>query len=223
MRAQNTVQRQRIVENGLESQVSKQGQGREGKSRGLFGRFCESLRFGNLRKFLFGCAAGALIGGVCEKANAEFVFGEPIKVPNVNYVLKSEIYGNCDPEISADSLELYFRSNRPGGKGNWDIWVAKRDNIFCPWKPPENLGPIVNDMYHISSPSISVDGLELYFNSSRPGALGWEGIDTDWDIWVTTRETRDSPWKSPENLGPIVNDVYHAGGPYRVHITKYPT
>jgi Tol biopolymer transport system component len=51
-------------------------------------------------------------------------------------------------------------------------------------------------------PAISADGLSLYFSDHqdvRPGGYGKA------DIWVTTRETVDTPWSEPVNLGPIVN------------------
>lgn len=201
MHAQNTSQVKRTEgTDGLESQISKRSQGGEIKNKGLFGRFCETLRFGNLGKFLFGCAAGALIGGMgtSQKANAEFVISERTKVPNINTQ-----YGELEPCISADGLELYFRSARPGGYGNWDLYFAKRDSIFHPWRNPVNLGRIVNDAYHIEGPSISADGLKLYFSSSRPGVIGWIGVDTDWDIWVTKRETKDSSWQTPTNSGEL--------------------
>ncbi|NIM98071.1 MAG: hypothetical protein GTO24_08345, partial [candidate division Zixibacteria bacterium] len=49
------------------------------------------------------------------------------------------------------------------------------------------------------SPSISADGLELYFSSDRPGGYGLD------DIYVMTRATTEDDWGEPVNLGPIVN------------------
>jgi len=45
------------------------------------------------------------------------------------------------------------------------------------WGKPINLGPTVNTLYSDHSPSISADGLKLFFNSDSPG-----GLDRD-DIW----------------------------------------
>jgi len=67
------------------------------------------------------------------------------------------------------------------------------------WGPPANLGSIVNSLNDDMGPCISSDGLELYFQSNRPGG---EGLD---DIWVSRRATKDDPWGEPENLGPPVN------------------
>ena len=107
-----------------------------------------------------------------------------------------------DPEcFSSDGLELYLGSDRPGGYGGWDIWVARRPTINDDWGEPTNLGPPVNTSQKEVCASISADGLELYFSSDRPGGLG------SWDLWVTNRETKDNPWTEPVNLGPTVNSA----------------
>jgi hypothetical protein len=62
-----------------------------------------------------------------------------------------------------------------------------------------NLGPTVNSSADESYPSISTDGLALYFTSNRGGGVG------AYDLWVTTRATIDDDWSTPVNLGPTVN------------------
>jgi len=130
--------------------------------------------------------------------NDLIVFGRPAKVVNVNSLM-----GECEAGISSDGLELYFRRDTPGW--NWNLWVAKRATSRDVWEAPVDLGVPVNFVGHIEGPSISTNGLELYFSSSRPGAIGWTGVDTDYDIWVAIRETKDSAWRTPVNLGPVVN------------------
>jgi beta-lactamase regulating signal transducer with metallopeptidase domain len=103
------------------------------------------------------------------------------------------------PCISADGLELYFVSDRPGGSGDNDLWVTMRKTKDDPWTTLVNLGPTVNSSAAENGPSISADGLSLYFISRRPGGLGRT------DIWVTTRKTKDDHWEIPVNLGPMVN------------------
>jgi beta-lactamase regulating signal transducer with metallopeptidase domain len=108
--------------------------------------------------------------------------------------------------ISTDGLTLYFSSNRPGGHGGWDLWVATREKIDDDWGAPLNLGSTVNSSANEAAPLISADGLQLYFMDwgvLRPGGYG--GID----IWVTTRATRDDEWGVPVNLGPPVNSSAH--------------
>src|SRR5919198_2185292 len=43
------------------------------------------------------------------------------------------------PFIARDGRTFYMASNRPGGVGGIDIWVAHRDGPNDPWGAPENL------------------------------------------------------------------------------------
>ena len=36
---------------------------------------------------------------------------------------------DMDPSLSTDSRELYVSSNRPGGSGNYHIWITTPQNI----------------------------------------------------------------------------------------------
>jgi hypothetical protein len=74
--------------------------------------------------------------------------------------------------------------------------VANADYIFG---EPTNLGPTVNSSAYDFNPSIRADGLELYFVSDRPGGEG------TYDIWVSTRATKEDHWGAPTNLGPTIN------------------
>jgi hypothetical protein len=102
-------------------------------------------------------------------------------------------------DISADGLTLFFDSDRPGGSGNWDLWMSARASIFDPWEPPVNLGPTVSTSSAEAAPSISADGLTLFFESNRPGGSG------GWDLWMSARASVSDPWEPPVNLGPMVN------------------
>jgi hypothetical protein len=82
--------------------------------------------------------------------------------------------------------------------------AAKADFAFG---EPTNLGPTVNSSYDDRSPSVSADGLSLYFHSSRPGGYGND------DVWVTTRPTTDDQWGTPANLGSTVNNADWEGSP----------
>jgi len=124
--------------------------------------------------------------------------------PNVN----SSSMDGC-PAISDDGLELYFWSNRPGGSGSTDLWIATRVTIEDNWSTPMNLGPLVNSSAMDFCPYISADGLSLFFISGRSGGYGgFYG-----DIWITTRPTISDPWGTPVNLGPMVNSSASEGGP----------
>ncbi|MBA7683788.1 hypothetical protein ES703_92173 [subsurface metagenome] len=131
------------------------------------------------------------LGLTAEVANADFTFGTPTNLgPTVN---SSSI--DAQPDISADGLSLYFLSRRPGGSGSADLWVTTRKAKDDPWGAPVNLGTTLNSSAPDHNPSISADGLSLYYTSRRPGGHGAD------DIWMTTRKTKSDPWSTPVNLG----------------------
>jgi len=147
-----------------------------------------------MRLIFVGIVAAVVSGGGNTKA--DFVFGEPTNLgPIVN-----STDGDTGPAISADGLTLYFGSGRPGGYGESDLLVTTRQTINDEWSIPVNLGSTVNSSSSDGFPSVSADGLALYFTSDRPGGYG-----TTNDLWVTTRKTKDDPWVGPVNLGPTVN------------------
>ena len=141
-----------------------------------------------------------VLASIVEVANADFTFGEPTNLgPPINCAA-----ADCAPCISADGLEFYFHR---GADAVADIWVARRATPDSEWEPPLNLGPTVNTPGSDATPSISTDGLSLYFLSNRPEGFGYE------DLWVTTRATLDDDWGAPINLGVTVNSASSDGVP----------
>lgn len=117
--------------------------------------------------------------------------------------------GCMAPSISADSLTLYFSDVEtptsegpliPGGIGSTDIWAITRETTDGQWGPPTNLRAPINYVGGNICPSISADGLSLYFCSGA--SRGGSGL---YDIWLATRESVGEQWDSPINLGPTVN------------------
>jgi len=137
---------------------------------------------------------------------ADFTFGEPVNLKTTIPVI-DPVHESIDC-FSSDGLEIYVESDRPGGQGNFDLWVFRRGSIDGDWGPAENLGPVVNTSQGENAASISGDGLTLYFHSNRPGGQG------DSDIYVTTRVTKSTPWGPVLNLGPNVNSLAAEGCPW---------
>ena len=75
-------------------------------------------------------------------------------------------FGEEALSVSADGLELFFDSGRPGGEGGFDLYVATRDTLEQPFGNVRNLG-LLNTREHDACPSISADGRELYFCRDR--------------------------------------------------------
>lgn len=89
--------------------------------------------------------AGGLGGAdiwVSRRASLDAPWGEPVNLgPNVNGPGL-----DAAPMVSLDAHLLFFSSDRPGGRGSNDIYVARRadksDDLA--WGPAVNLGPDVN-------------------------------------------------------------------------------
>ena len=88
------------------------------------------------------------------------------------------------PTIRYDARELFLSSNRPGGFGEDDLWVATRPGAAGFWTSPRNLGAAINTPFVESQPGLSEDGTMLFFTSNRPGGSG--GLD----LYVSTRSMR---------------------------------
>ena len=62
----------------------------------------------------------------------------------------------------------FFSSNRPGGYGDADIYVAEREGGV--WQKPRNLGATINSAAKDTGPMLSYDGRYLFFTSTRGGS-----------------------------------------------------
>jgi len=75
--------------------------------------------------------------------------------------------GEFGPTLSADELEVFVASDRPGGQG-MDLWRAVRPARDVAFGALQNVvvlnGPAVE-----TDPRLSADGSELFFSSSRNG------------------------------------------------------
>ena len=117
---------------------------------------------------------------------------------------------DTDACISADGLSLFIESYRNGGYGRNDLWVTNRATTSDQWGELVNLGPTVNSAASDGAPSISTEGLVLFFSdhpNPRPGGNG------STDIWMMRRPTTSDPWGEPINLGPTVNSSSNDQGP----------
>jgi len=77
---------------------------------------------------------------------------------------------------------------------------------FGPWSAAVNLGAVVNSSANDQHPTLSKDGLTLIFASDRHGSFG------DFDLWVSQRDSLDSPWQTPANLT-MLNTAYREYAP----------
>jgi WD40-like Beta Propeller Repeat len=93
---------------------------------------------------------------------------------------------DIQPNVRKNGREVVISSNRAGGRGSQDIWVATRENGGGAWSQPVNLVNLgdqseqVNTTESETRPSLSWRGETLYFG--RAPAAGGPG-----DVYVTTR------------------------------------
>jgi hypothetical protein len=79
---------------------------------------------------------------------------------------------------------------------------------FDSWTPPVNLGSEVNTVFAEVNPCISRDGLSLYF-----ACLDCPGGHGGFDLYVSQRSSRTSPWQPARNLGAAVNTSFTETNP----------
>lgn len=108
-----------------------------------------------------------LVGGT-------FQFAEPAIGLNTEAV-------DLSPHMLKHGLEIYIASTRSGTFGLLDLWVSQRETLNDGWTAPVNLGPTINTRFREWFPSVTSDGLGLYFASNRPGGSG------DDDIYFASR------------------------------------
>jgi hypothetical protein len=107
--------------------------------------------------------------------------------------LNTPLIDGC-PIQSPDGLRLFMASNRPGGRGGLDIWMASRSSVSAPWGAPQNLGEPVNSAADDFCPTpVGKGGLFFVSREPLPGACG-QG-----DIYYTHRGSGGA-WVEPERL-----------------------
>lgn len=107
--------------------------------------------------------------------------------------------------FSRDGKTIFFtRNNSKRGVQKADASGKVRLKIFeahlgpIDWTDLREM-PFNSDSFSCMHPSLSADGLTLYFASDRPGGYGGA------DIWKVERPAIGYGWSEPENLGPVVN------------------
>lgn len=154
-----------------------------------------------IKQIIIFVAAAALVFGSLASAQHFGEWSAPASVesiPGTNPDFNTMFNDGC-PIQSPDELSFYMASNRPGGMGGQDIWVARRESRTAPWGAPENLGDPVNTSADDFCPT-PARGKGLFFVSSRPGFCGGAA---NADIYFS-RQNKDG-WGEPEHLGCTLN------------------
>lgn len=100
--------------------------------------------------------------------------------------------------ISGDGNTLVFSTNRPGGEGDLDIWISRKD-LVGNWSEAKSLGNVVNTPAREDYPSLSHDGLILYYCSEGHAGMG------GFDLFFSCFDTLTQLWTKPQNMGYPIN------------------
>jgi outer membrane protein OmpA-like peptidoglycan-associated protein/tetratricopeptide (TPR) repeat protein len=123
--------------------------------------------------------------------------GDKWKTPyNLGSPVNSK-FRETQPSLTPDGRTLYFSSDRPGGKGQHDIWVTSLGEDGK-WTEPKNLGDTINTDGIEMSPFIHQDNQSLYYSSDGLPGLG------GYDLFVSKKDS-NGRWQKPVNMGYPIN------------------
>ncbi len=134
--------------------------------------------------------------GSCDLYFSEVKNGRWTKPQNIGLPINSNKW-ESQPSLSSDGNQLFFASNRAGGRGGNDIWMSERNDKGL-WSKPVNLGKEINTGKEDQSPFIHQDGQTLYFMSKGHPGMGQH------DLYYSRKEA-DGKWGTPVNLGYPIN------------------
>ncbi|HEY1200150.1 MAG TPA: OmpA family protein, partial [Niastella sp.] len=123
--------------------------------------------------------------------------------PQLVEAVNSNGFSSKQPFITADGKFLYFASDRPGGSGGFDIWLAtlQEDGSVG---TPINAGEVVNTNQDEQAPFYQTSNNTLVFSTNGRTGMG------SFDLFSAKGKT--NLWSEPVNLGYPVNssrdDIY---------------
>ncbi|MFZ1751851.1 MAG: OmpA family protein [Saprospiraceae bacterium] len=117
------------------------------------------------------------------------------KIDPIN--INVENYSVCHPALMSDGKTIIFSSNRPGGFGKMDLYIAYFN--VDEWTGIINMGTVINTAGNEIFPNIVNDSI-LIFASERTSGIG--GLD----MYVS--KLKDGVWSAPEILPPPFNSPY---------------
>lgn len=103
--------------------------------------------------------------------------------------------------LSQDGTKLFVY--RDGPKDGGDLYESVLFGVD--WEQPAHMNKNINTKYHENTVSLSYDGRQLYFVSSKESGLG------DADIYICELDAKGE-WGPSKNIGPDLNTKYPEDG-----------
>jgi hypothetical protein len=124
-----------------------------------------------------------------KRSSPDDPFETPQLVPGVNSASEES-----SPAISLDGLTLWFASNRSGGAGGMDIWVATRADRNSDFTTPEAVTALNTSGYEIPRP-VGEHGLQMPLSSHGPSG--------NYQLMMASRSSVTADWQAPKPISEL--------------------
>ncbi len=131
------------------------------------------------------------------KAPKKRSYPKPETLEGINQKNSNEIAAT----ITNDGNLIIFASDRKGGYGGYDLWMARRLPDLS-WGTPVNLGPTINTQFDELYPMFNMNQNTIYFSSNGHFSIG------GFDLFETSFSEEIKTWTAPRNLGYPINTAY---------------
>jgi len=111
------------------------------------------------------------------------------------------------PSFTSDYMQVFFTRCEAGKREKKGCVIMVSERSGDKWGDAKDTG-ILPDSLVAAHPSVSSDGLTLYFVSDMPGGSGLK------DIYYVNRNDESDSWSTPRNLGTDINTPGNELFPY---------
>lgn len=128
---------------------------------------------------------GTIYFSVWENNQTEIYKSVPVNGQYVQYEKLPEEINSTSQDNSAyiepNESYIIFASNRPGGFGYHDLYIAFKNGDGS-WTLAQNMGSPINNIHEDASPRVTPDGKYLFFTSLRSGDYGYNPYWIDAEV-----------------------------------------
>jgi len=122
-------------------------------------------------------------------------WSDPVKIEDTTV---NGLWDEGTPNFSLEKTDLYYTQCKQETGKNLGCQIMKTSLRGGSWGTMTRID-IVGDSISIGHPSISADGLVLYFAARLENGFGGA------DIWKVERENDSDEWSRPINMGDVIN------------------